>query len=682
MTTFVLASVTVKLLPLVVLLGMVVSMLPLSLNGARGSPGARLSLIVIFVVALVAAVAIRLLPMTLGFSKDGSGGVVGVSMIILAFVCLSFQGLMLRQESDTLGFVGGWHPGSLCMKSAQERHVSNYMCHKRDRLYNSFWLVFSGCAIIGAFVFRRGRVTGGHDDAVLHQAMRGNGTGSDSDDDAHVAANKSLFGRASPTAALWQREETQQQRFWKACGTHPYEEVVTKLTELRCNYTNASRYDALDDGGSRSAAGWGDFVDPVAEFDRGMLASVWRGQWYSHPLLTYIAAGISTGVLVFFADEFEYIFGIHQAALQSRDVVFAVLSAIGHVAIYTAGMLLTFRSTFEPVRFVRYANKAVADVLARIVDEQRKLSDVMPLRTSRAASELPPMACVPPPSSQTDATVKGGVAVPVRRIDAAPFVSSLRSLPMQELRRPAAAGVAAVTVAVPVGVGIAVEGATTAMGHIDDDRTIGCVADAVAAVARRDRRILRLDLADWFLLRENVQWRNGELMARASVGLLVIFVTGLSQVVDVVKNVVRSRGTCALSLELLATNCHNILGGIGNAAAFWAWLAVAMLVLGWASMHQQRDAVNMGVLCHLVDIANDSVVTDSRQRHTLAELKLLLAARAKNLQEHDRWPSLFDTLPVSPKVVYLASTWIIAPLVALSFRQLQALFSQERTHDT
>jgi hypothetical protein len=103
------------------------------------------------------------------------------------------------------------------------------------------------------------------------------------------------------------------------------------------------------------------------------------------------------------------------------------------------------------------------------------------------------------------------------------------------------------------------------------------------------------------------------------------------------------------------------------------------IVVALASMKQARDAHNMGVLAHLVDIANDSVVTDSRGHYSVAELKALLASRAKNLLEYDRFPSIFDSVQVSPKVMYAATTLFAAPFVTFTFRQIQSVFSRSQS---
>jgi hypothetical protein len=562
-------------------------------------------------------------------------------------------------------------------------------------LYRTFWVVISGSAVIGACVFRRGRVTGRHDAAdaeLLHEAMRG--SGSDSDDDCDVVANQAVLGRAPRLASLSQREEQLQQRFWTEGGRHPYDEVVSTLRELRYS-SYRSRSDA--------------WVDPIEAFESSMRASVWQGRWYSHPLFAYIAMGVATGVLVFFADNFDYIFAIRPRPTQTRDVVFAVCSAIGLVASYTAGMLLTFRSTFEPVRFVRHANKAVSDILERAVDEQRKLSDVIPLRSSFATVQ-PSVVRVSPPASTFDPTARTSA---VKHIDATPFMSSLRSLPVQrsagvgDSTQSAGAapsvfvadvdslsgsssgrtmiggtGAAGGSEAVVGGVVVVVGGGGgdtvgSAAKHAADEHGGDSVAEAVVSLARRNRRIQRLDLADWYLLRENVQWRTRELMARSSVGLFVILLLGVSQIIRLVNVFIWTK--CPASIDLFHTNCGDIIGHVSNIAAYWVWLAVAMLVVALASMKQARDAHNMGVLAHLVDIANDSVVTDSRGHYSVAELKALLASRAKNLLEYDRFPSIFDSVQVSPKVMYAATTLFAAPFVTFTFRQFQSVFSRSRS---
>jgi hypothetical protein len=166
-------------------------------------------------------------------------------------------------------------------------------------------------------------------------------------------------------------------------------------------------------------------------------------------------------------------------------------------------------------------------------------------------------------------------------------------------------------------------------------------------------------------------------MARTSVGLVVILVLGFTQIGQAVAELVRSGAHCALSLQSLYSNCHGIVGTISNAAAYWAWLSVTVLTVALAAMKQERDARNLSLLCHLVDVADDSVVGDSRRQYSVVELKLLLAGRASGLERHDRWPSVFDTVPVNPKVVYAASGWIVAPFITLTFRQLQSLFSRQ-----
>jgi hypothetical protein len=685
-----------KLLPLIVLVGMIVGLLPLSLDSVHGSPGARLSLSLIAVVALVVAVASRLLPPTLGFSKDGNGGAVGVSMIILAYLCVCVQGFMVRE--DNLNFVR-WRPANdVCRQEAERHHGTSLICRKYGSTYRTFWTVFSCCAVVGACAFRRGRVTGSLDvDAeLLHEAMRRD-SGSDTDDGCNVVTSQAGLGRASGSASLSQREEHLQQRFWTEGGKHPYEEVVSRLRELRC-YVDRSRSGA--------------WVDPTEAFEKSMRASVWGGRWHLRP---YVAIGFAAGVLVFFADNFEY---INRPGVQfrARDVVFAMLSAVGAIASHIAGVLLVFRSTFEPVRFVRHANKAVSNILEHVIDEQRRLSDVMSLHSSPDASTISSAAAArssvlrvspsAPTSGDASATANTSVTVVVKHIDAAPFMSSLRSLPVDSLSAGVGAasdgtlsagavpsavvdvgsgerGMAAGTGAAGGGEAVPVradDGCGFAAQRAADERgsDCQCVAEVVVSMARRKRPIQQLDLADWYLLRENVQRRTRELMARSSVGLVVILIIAVVQIVLAVMGFVRNQA-CSFSWKSLYGDCSSTGGKVADAAVYWAWLAVAMFFAAGASMEQACDAQNMGVLCHLVDITNDSVVTDSRGHYSVAELKVVLATRAKSLCEYDRWPSLFDSMPVSPKLVYAARTWAIAPFVAISYKQLQAVFTQARS---